>query len=183
MSLGQGDGELYLNDPTRNGRLPELSDDEGQYRASGYNHKHLRHDAELRSDVGGYARSITTYAKQHTKTTTHDLHERSMWRASSTASCSRGAMCASVCALLWTASRRPPPWVSCSFAMGASRGSRGGWEGASWVHVPRGATGLVKDVRASRQLVAQQYGVRSTGALDAEFRERPVHGHDGGAPC
>jgi hypothetical protein len=122
MSLEQGNWDLYLDDPTRKGRLPELSDDEGQHRASGYNHKHLRHDTELRSDVGGYTRSTTTYAKQHTKTTTHDLHERSMWRASSTASCSRGTMCASVGALLWAASRRPPRWVACSFAMSASRG-------------------------------------------------------------
>jgi hypothetical protein len=88
----------YLDDPTGNCWLAEFSNDKGQDRAGCNNDKDLGHDTGLVLDALVLEDEVT-YAKQHTKTTTHDLHDKSMCLASSFASCWMGTICASVCNL------------------------------------------------------------------------------------
>lgn len=73
----------YLNDPSYEGWVSKVSNDECYHVASSNDHKHLRHDAEacklcvskvhVESET---CVSRKTYAKQEMKTTTQDLHPK-----------------------------------------------------------------------------------------------------------
>jgi hypothetical protein len=90
---------MYLDDPARNCRLAKLTDDEGQDGAGCHDDEDLGHDSESTLDELPNRRPRIAYAKQHTKTTTHDLHDRSTCLTCSVASCSIGTIRASVCDL------------------------------------------------------------------------------------